>query len=194
MRRLVPLLVLILLPASLPAQGVAVDSLLPARSRESDVPSSEAFFGRPLGVRYTEPSEVQAYARAVAGASDRVLFETYGATWAGRPLSLVTITTPRNLRRAEEIRTAAAGIRAGGEVPDDLPVKVWLGMSIHGDEGSGVEAGLAILYHLASSEDADVERVLDGCVVIIDLDQNPDGRARMTVGARTAPCRPWRPR
>jgi hypothetical protein len=54
----------------------------------------------------------------------------------------------------------------------------WLAYSIHGDETSGSDASQAVLYHLIASRDADVRRLLDEMVVIIDPMMNPDGRGR----------------
>jgi hypothetical protein len=50
--------------------------------------------------------------------------------------------------------------------------------SIHGNETSGADAALGIIYHLIASKDKDVEDMLGEMIVIIDPLMNPDGRAR----------------
>ncbi|MBK7831723.1 MAG: hypothetical protein IPJ56_05075, partial [Gemmatimonadetes bacterium] len=57
---------------------------------------------------------------------------------------------------------------------------VWLAHSVHGGEASGVEAGLGLLYQLAAGTDAETQMALDSTVVLIDPNQNPDGRERHT--------------
>ena len=69
--------------SSLRCQDALVDGILPAGGRRAEVPSPQRFF-RDFGGRYVAPYEVDAYVRAVAGASDRVAVETYGETVAGR--------------------------------------------------------------------------------------------------------------
>ncbi|MDP1861570.1 MAG: M14 family zinc carboxypeptidase, partial [Gemmatimonadaceae bacterium] len=61
-----------------------------------------------------------------------------------------------------------------------LPSIVWLAHSVHGGEASGVEAGLALLYQLAAGTDAETQMALDSTVVLIDPNENPDGRERFT--------------
>ena len=39
------------------------------------------------------------------------------------------------------------------------PAIAWLGFTVHGDEASGAEASLALLYQLAAGTDADTRRV-----------------------------------
>ena len=50
--------------------------------------------------------------------------------------------------------------------------------SIHGNETSGADAALGIIYHLIASEDAEVVDLLENMVVIVDPMMNPDGRDR----------------
>src|SRR5262249_3342889 len=58
------------------------------------------------------------------------------------------------------------------------PVFVGLTYSVHGNEHSGVEAGLAMAYYLLACKDAETTDLLKNTVVIIDPMQNPDGRER----------------
>ncbi|NTW86359.1 MAG: hypothetical protein HGB30_09380, partial [Holophagaceae bacterium] len=58
------------------------------------------------------------------------------------------------------------------------PVFVWIGYSVHGAEASGSEAALAVAYHFASARSPEVLQQLDRVVLLLDLTQNPDGRAR----------------
>ena len=50
--------------------------------------------------------------------------------------------------------------------------------SIHGNETSGADAALGVIYHLIASEDKDILDLLDDMVIIVDPLMNPDGRAR----------------
>ena len=50
--------------------------------------------------------------------------------------------------------------------------------SIHGNETSGADAALGVIYHLIASNDPEVEDLLNNMVIIIDPMMNPDGRDR----------------
>ena len=41
--------------------------------------------------------------------------------------------------------------------------------SIHGNETSGADAALGVIYHLIASNDPEVEDLLNNMVIIIDL-------------------------
>ncbi len=62
----------------------------------------------------------------------------------------------------------------------DLRVPVFIDCSIHGDEVTGVDAGLRLLRKLAFGHDASTERILRNDVILINACANPDGRVAGT--------------
>ena len=60
----------------------------------------------------------------------------------------------------------------------ELPAIAWMAYSIHGNETSGADAALGVIYHLIASKDDDILELLDDMVIIVDPVMNPDGRAR----------------
>lgn len=158
---------------------------LPALLRDAAVPLPGAFLGHRLGERYTAPEAIAAYVRAVALASPRVKVETYGTTAEGRELLLATVTSPANHERLSSVRAALvrlASAEASAEEARTLaaatPAVVWIACGVHGDETSGPEAGLALLYWLAASREDLAAKILEETVVVLDPCVNPDGRAR----------------
>jgi hypothetical protein len=81
-----------------------------------------------------------------------------------------------SLAKLADPRKLAAGEQDG--LIAHTPAVAWLGYSIHGDEMSGVDGGLALAYHLIAGTSRDVKELLDQVVVVIDPMQNPDGRER----------------
>src|SRR6185503_10402190 len=77
------------------------------------------------------------------------------------------LADPRQLAAGEEDSIVA-----------NTPAVAWLGYSIHGDEMSGVDGGLALAYHLVAGTSKDVADLLERVVVVFDPMQNPDGRER----------------
>src|SRR5699024_11044652 len=102
----------------------------------------------------------------------------------------LVVSTPENLARRDEIQADMAALAdprnsssdARERLIDDLPATGWFGYSIHGNESSGSDASLAVLYHLAADRSQATAELLDELVVIIDPNQNPDGRMRFVNG------------
>ena len=152
------------------------------------VPTPQAILGYELGSRFTSHRAMMRYVERIAAASRRVKVDTVGRSFEGREMLLITVSSEGNLARLDEIRRDNRRIAdPRGARADDVdqaiartPSIVWLAHSVHGGEASGVEAGLALLYQLAAGTDADTKLALDSTVVLIDPNQNPDGRERHT--------------
>jgi hypothetical protein len=148
-----------------------------------DVPRPEQVIGYRVGTRHTESHRVVDFFRAVERASERVVVREHARSYENRPLVHAVVATPENHARMEEIRRANRRLSdAPGEVSDgeiaDMPVIVYMGYSVHGDEASGSEAAMLLLYHLAAGSGPAVDAVLENAVVIVDPLFNPDGRDR----------------
>ena len=171
-------------PAAAQDLPLSIDTPVPGTEQYSDdIPRPEEVIGHVVGTRHTRPAQVVDYFEAVAEASDRVALRSHGRTYEGRELIHAVVTSPENHGRLEEIRTTnVATTRNPGTVSNqdlqDRPAVVLMGYSIHGDEASGTEAGMLLLYHLAAGSGPDVQTALDSVVTLIDPMFNPDGRDR----------------
>lgn len=161
-----------------PDDGVAYD---PA------VPTPQSVLGYPLGDRFTPHHLLARYVERVAlAAPGRVRVDTVGRSFEGREVLRVVVASEANRRRLDEIqadarrlvdpRLLSATDRAALE--RRLPAIVWLGFTVHGNEASGAEAGMGVLYRLAAGRDAETRAILDSTVVLLDPLQNPDGHER----------------
>jgi hypothetical protein len=56
------------------------------------------------------------------------------------------------------------------------PAILWIAANVHGNEESGTDASLRVLYELADRSDCAAQRILDNAIVVILPIQNPDGR------------------
>lgn len=163
-----------------------LEPFFPAGEHDANVLTPDAVLGRPLGTRMASHAEVLALWRAWAEQSPRVVLESYGRTHEGRELVVGIVTAPALRERLAGIQSAIqrlADPRGLSPAEEDAlvaetPAIAWMGYSIHGDETSGVDGGLALAYHLIASRGADIERLLEEVVVVIDPCMNPDGRER----------------
>lgn len=143
------------------------------------IPTPGQFLGYPIGSRYTRHDRLVAYLEQLARVSDRVQIEHIGQTYEGRPLVLLTISSPRNLARLDAIKAQRRQlVDPAAPIPADAPAVAWLAYSVHGNETSSGEAALLTAWYLAASQDAETQRWLEEAVVVIDPSQNPDGRDR----------------
>ena len=184
---LLPLL-LVLCVAAVPAAAqevpLSIDTPVPGtESYDSAIPTPTEVIGHEIGTRHTRPAQAVRYFEAVAEASDRVVLREHGRTYEGRRLIHAIVTDPSNQDNLEQIRRAnRQATTAPGQVSDadleDRPAVVLMGYSIHGDEASGTEAAILLLYHMAAGSGPQVDAALENAVTLIDPMFNPDGRAR----------------
>ena len=165
------------------AQELRLDYYLPDIEYDRDVPRPDEVFGFVPGKWHLSHDKVVEYARAVAAASDRVTVETYAHSYEDRPLLLLTITSEKNQGRIETIRREHVALTDAGSkqsVRKDMPVVVYQGFSVHGNEASGGNAAPLLLYYLAAGQSAEVQKILDEAVVLLDPVYNPDGFQRFS--------------
>lgn len=121
----------------------------------------------------------------VAKAGDRVKRVVFGNSTEGRPLRILAITSPNNLKRLDQIlkqnQDVADGKVAPSAIPKDLPVVVWINQCIHGNESASFESAMWLAYTLAASDNKEVKDILDKAVVVINPSYNPDGHERFVV-------------
>lgn len=144
-----------------------------------EVPQPKAVLGYEVGEQYADWNDVLKYMKALQKHSDRVKVEVKGETYQHRPIIEVTITSPANLQKLEQIRAEHLQLTdASISEQKDLsamPVVVNLSHSIHGNEASAVNSALATSYFFAASEDEAIKELLDNTVILIAPGLNPDG-------------------
>jgi hypothetical protein len=158
-------------------QGLAVDE---------SVPTPDEFLGFEFCSRATHSEAVNAYLKCLADASPRIEVRTYGTTYEGRELCYAVVSSEENIRNLENIKGSIALLADPRQTSETeairavsaTPAIAWFEFSIHGDELSGVDAALFLAYYLVAVEDSLTKQVRDNVVIIVDPNQNPDGRER----------------
>ena len=128
------------------------------------------------------------YMKAIAvAAPERIKLETMGFTYEGRPQVLLIITSPKNHQRLEEIRKQHLLLsdpsRSASVNIENMPIVVWIGHSIHGNESSGANASLLSAYYLAAAQGKQIDELLENVVILFDPSFNPDGLQRFSTWA-----------
>ncbi len=150
------------------------------------IPTPKEVIGHEVGEWHVTHDKLVTYMYALAEASDRMTIENRGTTFEGRPLLLLTVTTPQNHTNLEDIRRTHLTLTESGDVSvSKMPIVVYQGFSIHGNEPSGANAGLAYAYYLAAAQGPEIEALLENMVILMDPSFNPDGLQRFAYWANT---------
>jgi hypothetical protein len=149
------------------------------------VPTSDEVLGFPLGSQETTPRQIERYVAAVDAASDRVVSGSAATSVAGRPLPYAVVGDPSSVtpaaldaisHQAQQLRNPRLPEAKAADLVASTPAILWVAANVHGNEESGADAALQVLYELAARTDCVADRVMDSSIVVILPTQNPDGR------------------
>lgn len=167
---------------SLSAQHIPLSYYLPDADYDPAIPTPDQVFGFSVGKWHLTHDQLLHYAREVASKTDRVIVEEIGKTHEDRPLIILYITSPSNHARLEEIRLRHLELSdpdlSGKMETAGMPLVLYQGFTIHGDEPSGANAAPLVLYYLAAGRSEEVIRLLENTVILLDPCFNPDGMQR----------------
>lgn len=154
-----------------------------------EIPTPESVLGFEVGEWHVSHDKLVEYMKALATSSDRVTIENRGETFEGRPLLLLTITAPENHKNIESLRlkhlkNTDAAVSKNLNL-EKMPLVVYQGFSIHGNEPSGANASLLLAYYLASAQGNEIEELLKNTIILLDPSLNPDGLQRFAYWANT---------
>ncbi|OBX27108.1 zinc carboxypeptidase [Gelidibacter algens] len=151
------------------------------------IPTPQSVIGHEVGEWHITHDKLVEYMKALAESSERITLENRGMTYEGRPLILLTITSPKNHQNIDAIRQQhiAATEDNASVTTSNMPIVVNQGFSIHGNEASGSNAALLVAYYLAAAESNDVKEMLDDMVILFDPSFNPDGLQRFAYWANS---------
>ncbi|QBY04608.1 peptidase [Thalassotalea sp. HSM 43] len=153
-----------------------------------DISKPETVLGFSAGERTATPEQITQLVTLWATQSKKAKLVEYARSYEGRPLHYLIVSSEQNLANIDTIKDNISQLgepkslapNKVNELIDSTPGTAWMAYSIHGNESSGADAAIALLYHLLASEESDVSDLLDKLVIFIDPMMNPDGRARFT--------------
>ncbi len=155
---------------------------------DASIPTPQEIIGFQVGDWHVTHDKVVNYMYALAKASDRITLENRGYTYEGRPLLLLTITSPKNHKNIEQIRKQHLALTEktiDENTLKNLPSVLYQGFSIHGNEPSGANAAMLVAYYLAAAQGAEINTLLNNVVVLFDPSYNPDGLQRFAYWANS---------
>jgi hypothetical protein len=125
------------------------------------------------------------YFKKLDAASDRVRFEEIGKTTEGKPFVYATISTPQNLRNLEKYKQINAKladprlIKSNDKLAQQLIKQgktiVLITCGIHSTEVGSTLSSTLIAHKLASSNEAEIQKILNDTIILLVPSLNPDG-------------------
>jgi Zinc carboxypeptidase len=184
MRRVIFALVVLLPALSLTAQDLKY-YLPDSVTYDPAIPKPKDIIYHEVGEWHVTHDRLVNYMKALAAAApDRIKLETIGFTYENRPQILLIITSPKNHQHLEEIRQQhlllSDPAKSASANIDNMPIVVWIGHSIHGNEQSGSNAALVSAYYLAAAQGKQIDELLENTVILFDPSFNPDGMQRFS--------------
>jgi hypothetical protein len=159
---------------------------LPAPAAARQVPTPREHFGHDIGAdrRMADWHALTAYYETLARTSPRVSVDTLGPSTKGLPFVMLTVTSPGNHARLDELRRIQLQLSDPRTVADDAALQrlleqgrtvVLITHGIHATEVGSSQAAANLLHRLATSDEPDVLEILDN-VILLDIPSlNPDG-------------------
>ena len=176
------LILLISINAIAQDYSIDLDYYLPTDvSYNKNIPTPKSIVGHEVGEWHITHDKLVQYMYTLANTSDRITIEDRGETFEGRPLLLLTITSPNNHKNIDQIRKAHLSLTDASNNNSNLnemPAVVYQGFSIHGNEASGSNAALAVAYYLAAAQSTKIDELLENTIILFDPSYNPDGLQR----------------
>jgi len=152
------------------------------------IPTPESIIGHQVGELHVSHDKLSHYIQEISKNSDRVKLVNRGKTYENRVSWLMIITSESNHSRLEDIRKEHLELSNSKNIDIDvsnMPVVVYQGFSVHGDEPSGTNASLALMYHLIASNSDETRELLNNVVILLDPSLNPDGLQRFSQWANS---------
>jgi len=182
-------LLLLLIPSLFINAQVGLDYYLGDLSEyNKSIPTPSSVIGHEVGEFHISHDKLSHYVQEISRASNRVKLVNRGKSYENRTSWLMIITSESNHSRLEEIRKQHLELSNSKNKDIDvsnMPIVVYQGFSVHGDEPSGSNASLPLMYHLLASNSQETIELLENTIILLDPSFNPDGLQRFSQWANS---------
>jgi hypothetical protein len=130
-------------------------------------------------------AQVIDYFKKLDAASDRVQFQEIGKSTMGAPFVYATISSPENHKNLEKYkkihaqladpRTFNSRANFAERLIEEGKTIVLITCGVHSTEVGSYLSSMLIAYRLASSNEPDIQKILDNTIILLVPSLNPDG-------------------
>jgi hypothetical protein len=168
------------------APALAAAAFLAPSLAAQAVPTPLEHFGFEIGTdrKLANWDALTSYFERLAQTSPRVVVDTLGTATAGSPFVMLTITSPDNHARLEELHDIQMRLADPRLVADEVELErlfdegktvVLITQGIHATEVGASQMSANLAYELASSSDERIQEILDDVILLQIPSLNPDG-------------------
>ena len=153
----------------------------------AEVPRPQSILRYDVGDHHTTYAQMEKVIEEIAkSAPDRVRIFDIGLTNEYRMQHIVAISSPQNIARLNEIKSAnnrltdprSTSVSEASQIIQNNPTIAWMAYTIHGNESASFETMMQVVYQLAASNEQQILDILNNNVVLIITGENPDGHER----------------
>jgi hypothetical protein len=150
------------------------------------VPAPVDHFGHEIGAdrKLADWTDLTGYFERLAETSPRVVVDTLGPTTEGLPFVMLTITSPENHARIDELHAIQMKLADPRTISGDAEMEqllsegrsiVLITQGIHATEVGASQMSANLAYELASSDSEKIQEILDNVILLQVPSLNPDG-------------------
>lgn len=158
---------------------------LPEIEYDNAIPDPQSILGYQIGEWHPSPDQIRNYLKTICELSPKCEYEEYARSHEQKPLFYLKISAPDNLKNQEKIRAKRDQLVDYKTETKDMqvPLVIYQGYSIHGNESSGASASMMVAYYLLAGQGGYLSELLNNNFLLIDPCYNPDGLNRFSTWA-----------
>lgn len=163
---------------------IELDYYLPDIDYAPGIPAPESVLPTQIGEQHLSHDQLLYYLEKLCESSENCLMTEYARSHEKRPLVYLTISSNKNISRLDELKQKHnklidRSVSKNLDL-DSIPLVLYQGYTIHGDESSGSHAAALITYYLLAGKSNKIDKLLDQTIILIDPCYNPDGLQRFS--------------
>lgn len=168
---------------------LGLDYYLPDMEYDPGIPTPKSVLNFEIGEWHLTHGQLYYYMTRLCEASENCSLTEYAWSHENKPLFYLTISSKSNMSRLDELkkkhRQLCDPTVSDSLVLDNLPLVLYQGYSVHGDESSGANASTLVAYYLLAGQSDKIKLLLDNTIILLDPCFNPDGFQRFSTWANS---------
>jgi len=168
---------------------LGLDYYMPEINYKEDIPTPKSILKFEIGEWHITHGQLMNYMEKICASSNNCQRVEYARSHENKPLVYLIISSEKNMQNLESIRNHHR-LLTQPEFSDTIdlekmPLVLYQGYSIHGNESSGANAACLVAYYLLAGESDKLEKLLDNTIILLDPCYNPDGLQRFSTWANS---------
>ena len=164
-----------------------INYYLPEINYNSDIPTPEDVLSYQIGEWHISHGQMHMYLETLCKESKRCIYTEYARSHEGKALFYLTISSENNIENIDALQKEHYQLTEASQSDEidiaKVPIVMYQGYTIHGNESSGVNAAVLVSYYLMAGQSGNLDKLLDESVILIDPCLNPDGMQRFSTWA-----------